>query len=370
MQCQLPSRVTRIAVVAGVAVAVIVAAMMAASVFQESGNKPIAAPAVSSSKNDTLQQRPSIRFSQTIPLSEVKGRIDHMDVDVKHQRLFIAALGNDSVEVIDLTSGKLLHSISDLHEPQGVLFVPEYNRLFVSNGGDGAVRIFDADTFQLSHTANFSHDADNMRYDASEKIVYVGYGNGGLGMINATDDSIISTIPLDGHPESFQLSKMGGRVDKIYANIPTSHAIAIVNAHGKSAVSTLSINAGAANYPMALDVDNHALIVGLRSPPKLVVYDTITGREIAQVGITQDPDDIFIDQHGGKIFVSCGGGFVDVVMKNVEGNYVLSDHLPTASGARTSLLVPSQNRLYVAAPESTDRSAQILVFEITDLPSQ
>ena len=364
------SKNTRVVVIAGVVAAgvIMVLAVVGMLALQEQKNDhAVPAPPASFGKNSTLQTSSTLRLSQTIPLSGVKGRIDHRDVDIPNQRLFIAAAGNDSVEIVDLKSDKAIHRITTLQEPQGVLFVPEYKRLFVSNGGDGSVQVFDSDSFRLVQTAKFPDDADNMRYEASEKVVYVGYGSGGLGLINATDGRVVANIPLDGHPESFQLSKTaGGMADKIYANIPVSNTIAIIDAQGKSVVSKWKIGPGGANYPMALDAGNHTLFVGVRSPPKLVVYDTnttTTNQEIAQINIAQDPDDIFVDQRSSKIYVSCGAGFVDIIEENGKGDYFLSEQVSTASGARTSLFVQSENRLYVAASESAGRPAQILVFD-------
>src|SRR6185437_7681170 len=78
------------------------------------------------------------RPTKTIPLPDVQGRIDHMSIDVKNQRFFMAALGNDTIEVIDLKAGKRIHTITGLHEPQGVLYLPDVNRLYVANGEDGS----------------------------------------------------------------------------------------------------------------------------------------------------------------------------------------------------------------------------------------
>lgn len=121
--------------------------------------------------------------SQTIAIPNVNGRIDHMAVDIADQRLFVAELGNNSLDVIDLKSAKRILSIGNnkklLNEPQSVLFIPELNRIFVSNGQDDTVDVFDAKSFILIKKIKLpSDDADNMRYDANRTLVYVGYGEG------------------------------------------------------------------------------------------------------------------------------------------------------------------------------------------------
>src|SRR5436309_15608876 len=87
-----------------------------------------------------------LRLVQTIALPNVEGRIDHLAVDVKSQRLFLAALGNNTLEVIDLKAGKVIHSVKRLREPQGVAFIPEANAVYVANGGDGDCQAFAADS--------------------------------------------------------------------------------------------------------------------------------------------------------------------------------------------------------------------------------
>ncbi|MGE5444826.1 MAG: YncE family protein [Ignavibacteriales bacterium] len=167
-----------------------------------------------------------LRLIQTIPLPNVGGRIDHLAVDIKGQRLFIAALGNNTLEVLDLRAAKRIHSITGLHEPQGVVYIPEVKKIFVANGGDGRLEIFDSDSFKLINSVKFSDDADNIRYDAVTKHIYVGYGDGALGIIDAKSGKHIGDIKLEGHPESFQIENPGTRV---FVNIPAANHIAVVD---------------------------------------------------------------------------------------------------------------------------------------------
>src|SRR5678815_3255660 len=113
------------------------------------------------------QKPPPLRLVQTTPLPNVEGRIDHLAVDVRNLRLFLAALGNNTLEVIDLKSGKVIHSVRGLNEPQGIAFIPEANLVWVANGGDGDCKAFAADTLAPLRNAKFSSDADNLRYDAA-----------------------------------------------------------------------------------------------------------------------------------------------------------------------------------------------------------
>src|SRR2546429_8714028 len=98
------------------------------------------------------QANEPLKLEKTIQLPDVQGRIDHMALDVKGQRLFVAALGNNTVEVIDLAAGKRAHSVTGLQKPQGVLFLLELDQLCVAGGGDGTVKSFDAANYKLLRT--------------------------------------------------------------------------------------------------------------------------------------------------------------------------------------------------------------------------
>src|SRR5262249_37932861 len=143
-----------------------------------------------------------LRLVQTIPFPNAEGRIDRMAVDIEGERLFVAALGNNTVEVLGLRAGKRIRSITGLHEPQGVGFIPEFNKIFIANGKGGACDVFDASSFKLIKSVKFSDDADNIRYDAAARRVYVGYGSGGLGLIDAAAGGKVSRIQIQGHTDT------------------------------------------------------------------------------------------------------------------------------------------------------------------------
>ena len=303
----------------------------------------------------------TLRLIQTIPLRGVDGRIDHLSVDLKDQRLFIAALGNNTVEIVDLIQSKVTHSISGLSEPQGIFFVPEFNKIFVAEGGDGTCEIFDSNTFRLVDRLDLSSDADNVRYDEYSRTIYVGHGNGGLSLIDASTDKVLSNIPLDGHPESFQLESAGSR---IFVNIPSANQIAEVDRLQKKVVVKWTISGASANYPMALDENQHRLFVGFRSPANLNVYDTETGKLVTTLDSVGDVDDIFYDAVHKMIFVIGGEGYIDIFSQQDASNYELMTRIPTAPGARTGLWVPELNRLYVAIPHRGSQEAEIQIFEL------
>jgi DNA-binding beta-propeller fold protein YncE len=298
-----------------------------------------------------------LRLEKRIPLN-VEGRIDHMSADVKGNRLFMAALGNNTVEVIDLAGGKVTRSLKGFHEPQGVYYWASKDQLYVANGQTGKVDVFDGHTFASVRSYDFDGDADNVRFDPTTKEVYVGYGDGALGVINAELGSRVGDAMLAAHPESFQLETSGPR---IFINVPNAEQVAVVDRRTRTVKAKWPVSAKS-NFPMSLDEANHRLFVGCRKPAKLIVLDTASGREVASVDIVGDTDDLFYDAAMKRIYVSGGAGAVTVLQQKDADHYEEIAKIPTAARARTSLFVPDLKRLYVAVPHQGKQAAELLVF--------
>ena len=298
-------------------------------------------------------------LEKTIPLEKVNGRIDHMAADVSGQRLFVAALGNNTVEVVDLKAGKKIQSLPGFAEPQGIVYVPESDRIFVANGSDGTCRILDGHTFKTIAPVELGDDADNVRYDEKTKRIYVGYGSGALGVIDAKSGTKLADIPLSGHPESFRLSSRG---PNIFVNVPHGDHIAVVDREKAAVTAKWRLKHAKSNFPMTLDEANQRLFVGCRSPAMVLVYDSSTGREVANAGISDDTDDLFYDTDKKLIYVSCGQGGIDVIRQTDADHYTKVKTVPTPAGARTSLFIPELKMLCLAVPHRGSQPAEIRVF--------
>lgn len=303
----------------------------------------------------------SLGLVQTIPLPNVSGRIDHMDIDIPEQRLFVAELGNNSIDVIDLKTGKRISSINGLHEPQGIAYVQDTNKIFVANGEDGTVQIFDSKNYSLVKTISLSSDADNMHYDAFQKLVYVGYGNGGLAIIDPMKNALIDTVKLDGHPESFQISDE--LQPEIFVNVPENNSIEVIDAQKRTMVTKWPNSGASGNYPMSLDEDSYRLFTVYRSPSQLFVIDTNTGKPVAKLDVVKDVDDIWFDAENKQIYLTGGEGYLDIISQKDQNSYQEIAKIPTGQGGRTSLFVPAFDRLYIAIPNYSGTDAKILVFE-------
>jgi len=302
---------------------------------------------------------PPLVLERTIPLTGVSGRIDHMAVDLRRGRLFVAELGNGTVDVVDLAAGRVIHRIAGLKDPQGVGYTPQVDLLAVASAGDGSVRLFKGEDLSPAGVVSLGEDADNVRLDARTGRLVVGYGSGGLAALDLASRSVVNDTKLPAHPEGFQLDPNTRRA---FVNVPDAKQVAVVDLAAGKQVASWRMAGLKANFPMALDSAGAVLATVFRSPPRLVLLDTTTGTVTANLPTCGDADDVFFDAKRRRLYLSCGEGMVDVLQSDTAGYHLLA-RIPTHSDARTSLFVPELDQLFVTARAGLLGSdAAILVF--------
>jgi YVTN family beta-propeller protein len=302
-----------------------------------------------------------LELERKIPLGDVKGRIDHFAIDLNRHRLFVAELGNNSVGVIDLKERKLIGNIAGLEEPQGVAYVLSTDTLYVANAGNGSVHLFQGSDLAPSGVIELGDDADNIRVDTHTNRVFIGYGRGALAVIDPSRRAKLADVPLAAHPEGFQIHGSG---TQIFVNLPDVRQIAVVDSRGGKVSATWAMNDARANFPMAIDEDERRVLVAFRSPAKLLAFAIRDSSSVVKVDSCADADDVFVDSKRHRIYVSCGEGFIDVFQWR-SGGFDRVGHIPTESGARTSLLVPELDRLFLAVRATPSEQAAVWVFRPT-----
>jgi len=306
--------------------------------------------------DSAFPQQMGLQLEATIPLGDVRGRIDHMAADPDRQRLFVAELGNDTVGIVDVEQRKVMKRLTGLKEPQGIGYLRSADTLYVANGGDGSVRIYQGADYVERSRIDLGSDADNVRVDRAHRQIVVGYGSGALALIDAGTNGKIAEIALRAHPESFQLDVDAGRA---YINVPNARSIAVADLPARKQIATWSTGSASANFPLALDGQSKRVLVMFRSPAKLGVFDMRDGAAVAMADACGDADDLFFDAKRQRIYVSCGAGALDVFDART---YQRIARMPTTPGARTSLFIAETDRLYVAARAAGGNKAAILVF--------
>jgi DNA-binding beta-propeller fold protein YncE len=297
----------------------------------------------------------------SIELPRVEGRIDHLAFDRRTQRLFVAALGNNTVEVLNTTDATHVTTLSGFAEPQGLAVAPDERIVTVANRRNGQVQLISTDDYKRGPVLQPGGNADNVRYDAGAHRFFVGYGAGAIGAIDPVDGKLLGQAMVPGHPESFQLEPTDSR---LFVNVPTANVVAVIDRVAVKPLTTFPVSAARACFPMALDAENHRLFIGCRQPAKVLVLDSVDGRVVTGFDIVGDTDDLFYDAARRRLYVSGGEGFLDVFEEHTPSSFTRLAHVATAPGARTGLFVADQSRFYLAVPHRDAQRAEVRVYSV------
>jgi len=323
-------------------------------------------PATTASAQTTERELLPLQLEEQIPVPGVAGRLDHFTADSKRKRLFVSALGNNTVEVIDVFAGRVIHSIKGLAQPQGPLYVSSVDKLYVANAQDGKVRVYDGATYTLRKTIDFGKDPDNMRYDEVSKTIFVGFGedDGGIAMIDPkTDERVGQLYKTEGHPESFHVESKGGH---IYANVPDAGNVVESIDRKSGVVTKWPLKNLRGNYAMALNEEDHRLFTITRKTPMMVVLNTETGDEVTRLRAAGECDDVYFDASRKRIYVIGAEGFISVFQQNDPDHYSQVARVPSGIGIRTGYFFARRDRFYVGVPAKGNEPAQVWTYEAED----
>ena len=307
-----------------------------------------------------------LQLIKTISLPGIKGRIDHLDINLKEQIVYIAALGSNAVEVVDLKTSKVVHIIMGLDEPQGICYIPQHNEIFVANGGNGDCYFYNAGTYEKVATISLRSDADNVKYDSADKKIYVGYGSGGIAIISADTHQQVGNAALPAHPEGIEIDNKNSL---LFVNVPGKDMVGVIDLKQLKLINNLTKNYRSGNFPIALDAAGTRLFIGYRHPGKMVVIDAKTGSRLSVNELTDDSDNLFYDETAKRLYASCGGGYsrlgyINIFQWQGANTYKQIANIPTRNGVRTSLLVPPLGLFLIAQPSVFSHDGELIVYKI------
>jgi hypothetical protein len=304
-------------------------------------------------------------IEQHFSLTGVKGRVDHITADPKRKLLFVSAVGNNTIEVVNLFGGYTVHSISGFDTPKTSVFIPELDKLVVISTGDAKVRIFDGANYELQKTIDLPGDFEMIRYDRTSKKLYVGWGdpkgNGGIAVIDpATGEKLKQEFNLGGSPESFEVEESGSH---IFANVPDAGDVVVSVDRNTGETKKWPITGGKKNVAMALDEADHRLFTITRRPAVMAVFDTVEGKQVATLPVVGDCADVFYDKSRKRIYAIGGWGYISVFQQKDPDHYELIENVATAPGVRTGYFYPKRDLLYVAVQPKGGEAPQLWTFE-------
>ena len=316
------------------------------------------------------QEKQPLKLVATTPLPGFSGDFDHFGLDLKGKRLFLAAEDHKTVEVFDL-AGKPIHSITGLGQPHAVLFLPETDQLIVTDGdGFGMVELVSGENYTILSTIKLPPGVDGAIFNPVDKNYYVESGDrepgGKRHLINIIDTKSFKQageISLPGsHSEAMAINREG---KKLFVNLTGTKEVGVVDLTTRKLVAQWPIPEAETPNSMALDEPHHRLFIATRTPPKFFVFDTDSGKVITVLPCASMNDDMWFDVPRKRIYVT-GTETTTVLEQRDADHYMKVADIPTGFRAKTSLLVPQLNRLYVAVSGKGKPDAQ-LALQVYDV---
>jgi DNA-binding beta-propeller fold protein YncE len=306
-----------------------------------------------------------MHLAKTIVLSNLQGKFDHFSIDLAGDRLFAAATGNHSVEVIDLKADKVQQSIAGLGKPHGLAWVAATGSLYVADGALAELRVYRGTPLALAGTIKLSDDADDMVYDDANHLLFVGHGGSDaanpakIAVVDTGSFVLVASLAVATHPEALEIDP---KTQRVFANIADSNEVVVIGASAMSIASHWKLTSAADNVPLAYDGEHKLLYVACRTPGMVIALDAVTGKEVASQPAAGKADDLFYDAALRRLYMISGAGEVDAFQVDNTKRLHPIGVLSTASGAKTALFVPAQGLLYVGVPGSADHPAEIRVY--------
>ena len=300
--------------------------------------------------------------------ASVKGRFDHLAIDIAGNRLFVVGEEAQQVLIFDLAGGKFIRAIKVDH-PHAVLVREDLNRIYITDEGKGVLNIYDGKTYDLLKAVTLKVDTDSIGYDPATHYLYI--DNGGdnahetftmLSVVDTTAGAKLADIKIDGDTlEAMALEKSG---DRLFLNNPAKNEVEVIDRKTNALIARWPVKLGKSNATMALDESGHRLFVGCRSGA-IVIFDSQTGKELQALSAGKGVDDLMFDPASHRIYATSGGtGAVDVFNENDPDHYKSLGNTPSGPGAKTGLLVPQLSRLFVAVPPRGTTPGEVYVYQV------
>jgi DNA-binding beta-propeller fold protein YncE len=304
-----------------------------------------------------------LNLMQTIVLKGKAGKLDHLALDAKRDRLFLANTTNGTLDVVDLKAGTLLKQVPGQSGIQGVAYAADLDRVFVGLGSGSMCNIFDGADYKPLKTIRFN-DCDNVRYDPTRSQAYVAHAENALGVVDAKSFAVKGDIKLPGPAEGFQVL---ANKPRLFLAVPNPSQLVVIDPDKREVVGTHPITKAGGGHPIAIDEANGRLFVGCRKEPMVVVMDLESGKEITGVPVPEGIDDLSYDPKRKRLYASCAEGFVAVIRQLDADRYETAEKVATAKQAKTSLFDSDSGRLFVAVPRQEGKPGpEIRVFRVSE----
>ena len=316
------------------------------------------------------QEKLPLKLVATTPMPGFTGDLDHFGLDLKGNRLFLAAEDQKSVEVFNLWTGERIHSIEGFGHPLTMAYLPESDRLLVTNGDTDDVALVDGKEYKIINTLKLGKGVDHSALNPINKYFYVENGatpdgkSHSLAIIDTKSFKIVGEIPgLSGDSNEGMVIDRTGK--KLYVNMTGSDEVGVIDLDSRKIIARWPLPDVHVAHAITLDEPNHRLFTATRKPPQFIVFNTDTGKVVASLPCVGVNSDMSIDVARKRIYVT-GSDTASVFEQRDADHYEHLAEVPTAYRAKSSIFVPELKRLYVAdsGKGKPDAKLALQIFEV------
>jgi len=316
------------------------------------------------------QEKLPLKLIATTPMPGFTGDLDHFGLDLKGNRLFLAAEDQKTVEVFDLRTGQRIHSIAGFGHPLTMLYLSGSDCLIVTNGDTDDLALVDCKEYNIINTLKLGKGVDHSAYNPVNKYFYVENGGGpgakthALAIIDTRSFKIVGEIPgLPGDSNEGMVIDRAGK--KLYVNLTGSDEVGVIDLDKRQIIARWPLPDAHVAHAIALDEPNHRLFTATRKPAQFIVFNTDTGKVVASLPCVGVNSDMSIDVARKRIYIT-GSDTASVFEQRDADHYEHIAEVPTAYRAKSSIFVPELKRLYVAdsGKGKPDAKLALQIFEV------
>jgi DNA-binding beta-propeller fold protein YncE len=316
------------------------------------------------------QEKLPLKLVATTPMPGFTGDFDHFGLDLKGNRLFLAAEDQKTVEVFNLRTGARVHSIEGFAHPLTMAYLAESDRLVVTEGDIDSLELVDCKTYKIIKTLKLSKNVDHGVLDPVTKYFYVESGatpdgkTHVLSIVDTNSFQVVGQIPgLSG--DSNEGMVIDAQAKKLYVNLTGSDEVGVIDLNTRQIVARWPLPDVHVAHAIALDKARHRLFTATRKPPQFVVFNTDTGKVVVSLPCVGVNSDMSMDVARKRIYVT-GSDTASVFAQRDADHYEHIAEVPTAYRAKSSIFVPELKRLYIAdsGKGKPDAKLALQIFQV------
>jgi DNA-binding beta-propeller fold protein YncE len=283
-----------------------------------------------------------------ILVPDSKGSFDFLRADEANRRLLAAHTGNNTLDVFDLDTGKLIKHVP-VGKAQSVVVDIAHGNYYVSVSAQRKMAIVDINTLEETGSVKVPGETDDILFDPKNGYAYMDFDHGtNLWVIDPKQRAIVGAVPIR-DPEAVAYDPAS---DRIFQNVVADASVYVIDPSSNTVTDRWPVAPAVRPHGLVVDSETHRLF-SAGNNGKLVVLDSTNGKKIATVDIAKGTDQAAFDPGNKRVYCGCGGGVISVVQETADGATLLGN-VKTVGTGKTLAVDPKKHAVWTAYVDKTN----------------